>query len=221
MAENINGDTLSRRLSAHLDKSAPDPTVLTTQQLLRELATLREIIETRLDGGDKVVKLLQDSTDKIPFFVGEEIGHLKELHEEKFISIQTQFVERDTRAEQMGANDKSAVSTAFSAAKEAVGAALQAAKEAGSEQNKSNTQAISKSEAATMKQLEQIETLIATTNRASDEKIADLKGRLDRGEGTTRGVKETKEDHKSWIAVAVSIAAVVIAFLVGIQHLIK
>lgn len=221
MAENNNGETLSRRLTAHLDKITPDPSVLTTEQLQRGLATLREIIETRLDGGDKAVKLLQDSADKLPAFVEEQISHLKELHGEKFNSIQTQFKERDTRAEQMGANDKVAVGTAFSAAKEAVGAALQAAKEANSEQNKSNTQAISKSEAATMKQIDGIGTLIITTNKASDEKIAGLKERLDRGEGTTSGVKETKEDHKSWIAMSVSIAAFTLALLLGVQHLIK
>lgn len=216
MTANTNGDALSRRVNAHLDTPVLDPTALTTQQLLRELATLREIIETRLDGGDKAVKLLQDSADKIPFFVAEAIGHLKELHEEKFESIQTQFQERDVRGVQAATGSKTAVDTAFSAQKEATAAALQAAKEAGSEQNRSNTLAISKSEAATIKQIEGIGTLIAATSRAVDDKIEAIKERLDRGEGTTSGVKETKEGHKSWIAVAVSIAAVALVLILGI-----
>ena len=35
----------------------PDPTILTTEQLRRELAILREIIETRLDGMDRATQL--------------------------------------------------------------------------------------------------------------------------------------------------------------------
>ena len=35
----------------------PDPTKLTTEQLRRELATLREIIETRLDGMDRATEV--------------------------------------------------------------------------------------------------------------------------------------------------------------------
>ncbi len=73
----------------------PDPTVLTTQQLLREIATSREIVETSIKG-------------------------LRELHEERFASISNQFIERDVRTEQASRDSKVAVDAALKAAKEAV-----------------------------------------------------------------------------------------------------
>jgi hypothetical protein len=43
----------------------PDPTKLTTEQLRRELATLREILETRLHGMDRATKLANAQTGVI------------------------------------------------------------------------------------------------------------------------------------------------------------
>jgi hypothetical protein len=94
--------------------------------------------------------------------------------DEKFASVARQFVERDVRTEQ------AAVAT-----KIAVDAALQAQKEAAGAQNESNAAAITKSEAATAKQLDGITILLNSNKQALDDKIADLKGRLDRGEGVT------------------------------------
>jgi hypothetical protein len=214
-------NTMGQRLTAPVAGPFTDPSILTTQQLLRELSSLREIIEARLNGNDKAIDLLQAATDKQPEVMAKAVKQLRELHQEKFDSIQTQFRERDVRTEQAQIGSKTAVDTAFVAQKEAVGAALQAAKEAVSEQNKSNTLAITKSEGATAKQIDQIGTLIAATSKATDEKIADLKGRLDRGEGASAGAKGTKDDNKAWIAIVVSFLAVLITAVIGVIHLIK
>lgn len=165
----------------------PDPTVLTTKQLLREIANTKEIletklqgfqdiIETRLDGMDKAIELLQTANDKIPLHVDEVVENLQRIHEEKFRSIEVQFAERDTRTEQTTQSSKVAVDAALQAAKEAVG-----------EQNKSNALSISKSEAAFTKQIDQIGTLIQTTNAATNDKIDDIKTRLTTIEGKTLG----------------------------------
>ena len=42
----------------------PDPTLLTTQQLLRELAALRELLETRIDSLDRVLSRRMDDAGK-------------------------------------------------------------------------------------------------------------------------------------------------------------
>jgi hypothetical protein len=42
----------------------PDPTVLTTAQLLRELAALRELLETRVDALDRLLSRRMDDADK-------------------------------------------------------------------------------------------------------------------------------------------------------------
>ena len=169
-------------------RPVPDPTLLTTEALQREIRALRELLETRIDGGDKLVALLQDSISRRKAEIGAEVLHLQKLHEEKFASVQNQFAERDKRAEQTSTDSKAAVGTAFLAAKEAVNAALQAAKEAVAEQNKSSSLAISKSETATMKQIDQIGVMITSTNLAMNDKIDDLKARLNTIGGKSEGV---------------------------------
>ena len=158
-------------------RTIPDPSILTTQQLLREITMLRELIETRLDGMDKAIELLQTSTDRFPTIVNDEIKQLQELHEEKFHSIATQFSERDTRGEQTLRDSKVAVDAALQAAKEAVG-----------EQNKSSALAIAKSETATTKQIDQIGLLISTTVLGVNDKIDDIKSRITSVEGHSKGL---------------------------------
>jgi hypothetical protein len=58
----------------------PDPTVLTTQQLQRELASLKEVVFTRLDGMDKAISLFNDNITRVPTDTDKQISHLKELH---------------------------------------------------------------------------------------------------------------------------------------------
>jgi hypothetical protein len=184
----------------------PDPSLLTTQALQREIFSLREllevklkgsdgsnaavrtIIETRLDGMDKAIKLLQDTADKFPARIDEKIIALKEVHEEKFLallethtekftSIQLQFRERDVRSEQSSKDSKVAVDAALQAAKEAVG-----------EQNKSSALAIAKSETATTKQIDQLAGLIQTMTKGFDDKFGDVKDRINRMEGKGVGL---------------------------------
>ncbi len=176
----------------------PDPTILTTQQLIAAIAATRELLETRLDGMDRATQLNKEQMDKFPQMIDERIHSIEKIRDEKFStvnekfrSIETQFKERDTRSEQSSKDSKVAVDAALQAAKEAVG-----------EQNKSNALAIAKSETAFTKQLDQIIALITATNKASDEKINDLKGRLDRGEGVKAQAVENK-GQMNWLVGAV------------------
>lgn len=144
----------------------PDPTTLTTQLLTREVACLREIIEARLDGMDKAIELLQRATDRHPAEITAAVDQLQELHEEKFGSIQTQFSERDTRTESTARDSKIAIDAALQAAKEAVG----------------------KTEISFTKQIDAIGNLINATAVAVNDKIDDVKGRLNAIEGRSKGI---------------------------------
>ena len=111
----------------------PDPTALTTAQLLRELSSLREVLDTRLDAMDKATALLADTVNRTPTEIEKQISRLRELTDERFSSIDKQFAERDVRTEQ-----------AAKASKEALDAALLAAKELVSQQNEANAAAADK-----------------------------------------------------------------------------
>jgi hypothetical protein len=166
--------------------------------LPRDIASLRELIEARLDGYDKAIVVLQAiaSSQPTPGIVMAAVEALKErvdlslyglkeLRDEKFAGIQVQFRERDTRTEQSAA-----------ATKIAVDAALQAAKEAVAAQNIASAQAIAKAEAATTKQIDAIAALISAQAKGTDDKIDDVKGRVTMIESQKAGDKINKEDNR-------------------------
>ena len=226
-----------------LNIPVPDPSLLTTRSILREIFNLREmletrlagteqanhlirtIIETRLDGGDRAIKLLQDTADKFPDRIDEKISALREVHEqklnalsethsEKFSSIQVQFKERDVRTEQSSKDSKVAVDAALQAAKEAVG-----------EQNKSSALAIAKSETSTTKQIDQLAVLIQTMTKAFDDKLSDVKDRLTRlegrGEGTEKQVatQQVAASNNQWlIGIVIGVLIAAIGIIVGVSR---
>lgn len=145
----------------------PDPTELTIDALQREIAnvrrelemrqtmrereheSLKEIIDTRLNGIDRATELLSATVNRTPTEITKEIGHLRGILEEKLSSVEvrfveqdrltsTQFKERDTRTEREARDNKLAVDAAFAAQeKQAVA------------QNEGNQLAINKSEGST------------------------------------------------------------------------
>jgi hypothetical protein len=175
----------------------PDPTVLTTQQLLREVSSVREILESRLNGMDKAIALLQASVDRSPT-IPEVVAEFRE----KFTGVDTRFQQRDIMFELAAKSDK-----------DAIVAALQAAKEAVAEQNKSSATAIAKAETATTKQMDSITTLIQTNQKAIDEKITDVKDRITVIEGRGQGISST-------IGILVGVGGLVLALIATIISLI-
>src|SRR5688572_17684373 len=90
-----------------------DPTLLTTQQLQREIATLKELMdarfETRLNAMDKAMNLFHDNITRVPTDTDKQISHLKELHERIFDAVWQKF-----------ADQEKAVAAAMTSAKEAI-----------------------------------------------------------------------------------------------------
>ena len=185
----------------------PDPTVLTTQQLQREVSSLKELFEVRLDALDKATTLLQSRADKSPSIdvVYEVVKSLERVNEEKFHSITTRFAERDKRSEQAARDGKLAID-----------AALQAAKEAVAGQNTSNAQAIAKSETAFTKQIDQLGTLINTLASGLNEKIDDTKNRLTAGEGHSKGLA----DGWGYLVGGVGLLIGIVSFAVNMIRLV-
>ena len=157
-------------------RTVPDPSYLTTQQLHRKMATLRELLEARLDGMDHAASLLQASTDRLPTQVAQLVGQLQQVQDEKFKGIATQFKERDTRSDQNSRDQKVAVDVAILVVEKAVG-----------KQNEFFSLSIEKSEKATAKQIDQQSDLLRTSTKALDDKVSTLDRRLERIEGIAVG----------------------------------
>jgi hypothetical protein len=147
-----------------------------------ELEAVTAALTTRLDAIDKATDKFEANLNRVPSDVDKQVGHLKELMyetfktvngtvDERFSGVALQFKERDTRSERESRDNKVAVDAAFAAQKEAA-----------SEQNKSNTLAIDKSEKATAETLNKQADLFKSTTDALAGRIEDSKqstGKID------------------------------------------
>lgn len=161
----------------------PDPTVLTTENLRREIANLKELQDRRFDDMAVAMKLVQSIADRVPTLVDEKVNHLNEVMTEKFAKVNNQIVERDVRTDQRAGDIKVGVDAAFAAAKETAG----------------------KSEAGFTKQIDGLVVIIDTKNKNSEDKIDSLKERISSIENRAKGAGDL------W-GYIIGLAGILIAF---------
>jgi hypothetical protein len=206
----------------------PDPTRLTTDavnaataQWRRDLAGMKDLVDTRLEAMDTATELHQNIAAEVTGRAERQLAALKELVEselaaharfneseravllEKFKSIELQFTERDVRTEQ-----------ASRSSADALAAALQAAKELVNAQGEASAAAAVKSETSFTKQIDQIGTIISTLEKALDARITELKERIDRGEGSIRGSTDTHNELRMNSTLAVSVFAIFLTLII-------
>lgn len=206
------------------DSRPPDPSSLTTQQLWREIASLKELTMTlfdgqsgRIDGIEKSIDLSHADLVRVPTDVQKQVGNLKELvdekldglsqritdeaalRDEKFQGVGKQFEERDVRTKETATANTTTIN-----------AALQSQKEAAGEQAKSFTLSVDKSEKVVMDRINQQQTLFETTTRAQSDKVGDLTDRVTRLEGTGKG----RTDVWGWLVAGI---AVLISLFVALR----
>lgn len=188
----------------------PDPTSLTTLQLDREIANLKAIIESRLNGMDAATELLGRTVNRWPTDVDKQVSNLRELQEEKVRSLEQIIVLR------------------FNDNAEAVRAAFASQKQAVEQQNRAISESSDKSEKGFTKQIDQLTLLIETRAKASDDKIDDIKDQLSRTRGVGQGAqaaqgefRDQRQNNQWVIATIISVIAVILTlgFLAyGLAH---
>jgi len=188
----------------------PDPSLLTAEQFNRERAAieyrvrseithLKELLESQLeDLQNELSRFTSGHAEKHRDVVEAAIAHLREVDDEKFKSVDQRFNERDERMKE-----------STQSAKDAIAAALAAVKEAST-----------KSEASFDKQIQNLETLVNTQNKAREEQIRNLERTVDKAEGGIVGAKEQKAEtviEKTGVSqqllIAISVGSLLIAML--------
>lgn len=136
-----------------------------------------------------------------------EIAHLESLLTERFARIETQFKMLDSRTAEQKQDTNNALTAALSAQKEQ--AALQ---------NNASEKSITKSETATIERIKAVETLLAASTHASDEKSDDLKSRIVALEAIKLGIVEgaagvhsSSDNMRAILTSVVGVLLVVIA----------
>jgi hypothetical protein len=166
--------------------AVPGAPYLTTEELRRDVSALREILQARLDGMDRAAVVLSETVNRTPTEIQTQISHLKELHDEKFRSVEVQSAERFSSVELQFRERDTRTDQAAKAGKEALDAALLAAKELVTQQNEANRGEAAKTEQNFTKQID-----------AQAARIDELKERIDRGEGVTAGGRDAVTENRS------------------------
>lgn len=206
----------------------PDPTTLTTAAVERALDGYREVVDIRLAAMDKATELVARDSARIAAaqetnrellrndverqlaalreFILTKIDSAERVGSERFAGISTQFAERDTRLEQTDRERRISLDAALAAAKEAV-----------AEQQKANALAIGKSEDGTKERLDALAQLMTTEVKSLQDKIDDIKGRIDRGEGQSKGAVDTRAESRlnlGQVLLAISVIVGVVALII-------
>lgn len=211
-------------------KPNPDPTVSTVDFVARSNRAERdyaegkiETLRTRLDGRDEAVRVLSETVNRTPTLLQTAIGTLSQLTDEKFNAINDKLhTAEDLRLEQKQDS------------KIGLDAALASQKDAVSEQNKSNSLAINKSETATSENIKKLEELFTSKTQALSDKVDDLKtllantitksehqvvltsitslnDRLNIKDGQSAGGKDTALSVRTNLALAISVVLFILS----------
>lgn len=169
-------------------KPNPDPTLATTAGIERAIKAERDFtlgqisrIEQRMDDRDEATKVLHETVTRVPTDMQLAIGHLHDLMNEKFDSVNTRFALNDDRQKSESVANDTKVTAAFNAQKESA-----------AKQDEANQKSIDKSEKATNESISKLGAAAEAANRALGDKLDDLKERLVRLEDRTTKIEATK-----------------------------
>jgi hypothetical protein len=146
-----------------------------TDKAIQHLQSLHEglIISVEKVAAERFISIQKQLSERDKEFAERDKVHegmvssLAQVTAEQLKTVALQFKERDTRSERESRDNKVAVDAAFAAQKEAA-----------SEQNKSNTLAISKSEASTSETINKLSEAGVASTKALSDKIDDVKTRI-------------------------------------------
>jgi len=144
--------------------------------------------------------------EMIRALIQSEIEHQNDLFIERLAKVDMRFNMLDARTAEQKKDTKDALDAALAAQKEAVAA-----------QTAASEKSITKSETATIERIKAVETLLATSTKASDDKIDDLKVRIVAIEAKKLGSVEQVETSRAGgtdaRAILTSILGVVVAVI--------
>jgi len=200
-----------------------DPTRLTTAALQREIAALKDhaqdalaaeirVLVTRIDEMQRAIDKASEDYVRVPTLLDRAVAQMMQLMDRRFEKVDAQFdaaekLRNEKFAQVQGQlrdrDQKAADSSA--ATKDAVEAALAAAEKAVNKQTETFAVASAKAEAASVKQLDQLNLMIQASTKALDDKITDAKERLTRIEAAAVGRMDTKAETHTASTFTVSL----------------
>jgi len=184
----------------------PDPTRLTTEALMREIAALKELVGASIAGVKELhtydVAGLRDSIRERFTRFEEELERSDALRNEKFRSIETQLKMMERYRLENKEDTRAAVDAALSAAEKAV-----------REQNLANDRSITKSETAVTEQLKQLNLTFSTAIDGIRRELSALTTKVTSLESVRLGVKENVSNVYAGVAMIVTLGLLAVGVL--------
>ncbi len=216
----------------------PDPTVLTTAQLYREIGSLRELIEGEIDSAKDVSQAQLASLNQQFTAVHQSFVGMDERITRQFDAVERQRKEQGEHIETSQAfltakldGTAGVISQQFDSVdkqfqlvevqrveqkvdtKAAVDAALIAQKEAVREQTTASERAIAKSETATTKQLDQLGTTFNTAIAGVNVSLTDVKERVGKIESIKIGGQQQTDNSRGQTQTLAAIVGIFLAII--------
>jgi hypothetical protein len=198
----LSVDNLHNLLRASLDEM--------DRRLTTEIQAIASALTTRLNAIDKATDKFEANLVRVPTDVDKQVGQLKELVNEKFLvsqGVHDSLVREITALRQLHDEKFASVSQRFDERKEAA-----------DEQNRSNTLAISKSEAGVADTLNKQADLFRTTTDAlgaridaNKEEAGKLDTRLTAIESRGVGIRDTQSDSTRLVNTTLAALAILIS----------
>lgn len=160
-------------------KPDPDPTLLTTESLLREINHLKELTSERFETHKVRTDSIENRLNHKYVETADAIRNLRDLHEEKFQGL-------DKLGRQAREDNQTRLDAAF----------------------KSANDTRDKIEESLTKQIEAVTKATNEASKATNEKIDRLTSRLDTGEGKSKGAGDLWGYLIAIVGLAVAAAAI-------------
>jgi hypothetical protein len=181
-----------------------DPTKLTQEAVDRSLEAYRRENDVRTQS-------LVQQMEALFRAALAETRRVDEVHGQRFAGIQTQFEERDDRAQQLAADTERQATKLAADSDLKLNAALAAQKEAAAEANKSSALAIGKSEAATKEQQNADRILFSSRLDAVTKEVGEVRRQVDKAPGEQAAATKTEKrlDSGQLVAYVIALVAVI------------
>lgn len=153
-------------------------------------------INTKIAAIEKAANAFETNLNRVPTNLDREAGRLQELFTEKLSTISAEIKCFATFADAMRAASKEAVYQMFEAAKEIT-----------ANQRQAFESQLLKSDSSFTKEIDSLKTLRVTDKEAISADLANLTGRMDRGEGGDSGTHRAIANNRSNIAVIAAMAS--------------
>lgn len=234
MTEGAQPDRTERR-----ERSDPDPTVLTTEALHREVNNLREIIEERLAGLNSLIAVHVNHLDEQ---IGEQRRYYDSVLQERDVRYEERFTASGVAISAAFDASEKSVATAFEAREKAIAAAFESSEKAVKAAFDSADKAITKAEIsiekradATYVALGELQRLLGglmprseaegrfssaidtlgEIRKTYDIAFATLNDRVKGLEAVRQGKAESQVDMRGWIVALVAFVGLAVTIAVA------